>query len=366
MASRQHTYSPERVSAPGESLRKALTAMELSQTDFAVKLGKTDKFVSELINGKAPITPETAIHLERVLGTPATYWNNRERAYREWLARQKATEELAAQAEWATCFPVSPMAKYGWIERRPRGPELVSELLEFFGIATPQEWTKVWGGTRLPSVAFRQSKSYDVDQFALSAWLRYGEVHAQKMGCAEYDKDVFRQSLVEARRLTTEEPEVFQPALIDLCLRAGVALVFTPDLPKTRVHAAARWVSPRRALIQLGLRYKTDDHLWFSFFHEAAHILRHGKKLEFLETNGLSDEAEIEADNLAADMLVPTGAYRGFAAAGSFSKAGIRAFAESVGVAPGIVVGRLQHDRRLPYTHCNDLKRHFEWAERAN
>lgn len=132
------------------------------------------------------------------------------------------------------------------------------------------------------------------------------------------------------------------------------------------MHAAARWLSPRRALIQLGLRYKTDDQLWFSFFHEAAHILRHGKKLEFLETNGLSDEAEVEANNVAADMLVPASAYRDFAETGSFSKAGIRSFAESVGVAPGIVVGRLQHDGRLPYTHCNDLKRHLEWAERAN
>ncbi|MDO9107932.1 MAG: helix-turn-helix domain-containing protein [Coriobacteriia bacterium] len=366
MVNRQNIYSPERVSAPGESLRKALAAVELSQTDFAEKLGKTDKFVSELINGKAPITPETAIHLERVLGMPASYWNNRERTYREWLARQKAMEELAAQTEWATCFPVGQMAKYEWIERRSRGPELVAELLEFFGIATPREWTKVWGGARLPAVAFRQSKSYDVDQFALSAWLRYGEVQAQRMACAEYDKDIFRRSLVEARHLTIEEPEVFQPALIELCCKAGVALVFAPDLPKTRVHAAARWISPRRALVQLGLRYKTDDHLWFSFFHEAAHILRHGKKLEFLETNGLSDEAEVEANNVAADMLVPPGAYRDFVAAGGFNKTGIRSFAESIGVAPGIVVGRLQHDGRLPYTHCNDLKRHFEWVQRPN
>lgn len=366
MGNRQNIYSPERVSAPGESLRKALAAVGLSQIDFAAKLGKTEKYVSELINGKAPITPETAIHLERVLGAPASYWNNRERIYREWLARQKATEELATQTEWAASFPVGQMAKYKWIARRPRGPEMVVELLEYFGIATPREWTTVWGGARLPAVAFRRSKAYKVDQFALSAWLRYGEIQAQKMACAEYNRDMFKRSLGQARRLTIEQPEIFQPALVNLCCTAGVALVFTPDLPKTRVHAAARWVSPRRALIQLSLRYKTDDHLWFSFFHEAAHILHHGKKLEFLETNGLSDEAEDEANDIAADMLVPPGAYWSFVAAGTFSKAGIRSFAESVGVAPGIVVGRLQHDKRLPYTHCNDLKRHFEWAERSS
>jgi len=365
MANRK-AYSPDRVSAPGTALRRALEALHLTQTEFAAKLGKTEKYVSELINGKAPITPETAIHLERVLGTPATYWNNRESTYREWLARQKEAEGLASQAEWATCFPIAKMVNLGWIQRRPKGSELVAELLDFFGIATPREWEAVWGGNRLPAVAFRQSKSYDVDQHALSAWLRYGEVGGQAIDCVDYDKQLFREALVEARDLTTQDPAVFQNALIDLCRRSGVALVFTPDLPKTRVHAAVRWTSPKRALIQLGLRYKTDDHLWFSFFHEAAHILHHGKKLVFIETNGLSDDAEIEADRIAADMLIPKSEYSEFVAVGSFSKARIRAFAKGVGVAPGIVVGRLQHDGRLPFTHFNDLKQHFEWAKQSN
>jgi len=365
MASSANTYSPDRVSPPGASLKRTLSALEMTQTELATKLGKTDKYVSELINGKAFISPEVAIHLERVLGTPASYWNNRENTYREWLARQKVAEELSAQTEWAGRFPLKPMTKLGWIDRKSKGADLVGELLEFFGIATPREWDALWG-LKLPAVAFRQSKSYDVDKYALSAWLRYGEIEAQRIDCAEFDKNLFVASLQAARSLTVEDPEVFQGALVKLCCDAGVALVFTPDLPKTRVHAAVRWVSPKKALIQLGLRYKTDDHLWFSFFHEAAHILRHGKKLVFLETNGLLDTAETEADRVAAEILVPRIQYEAFAAREVFSKAGIRAFAEEMGIAPGIVVGRLQHDGKLPFTHCNELKQRLEWADSAN
>ena len=364
MASSANTYSPDRVSPPGASLKRALMALDMSQTELAAKLGKTDKYVSELINGKAFISPEVAIHLERVLGTPASYWNNRENTYREWLARQKAAEELSAQTEWAARFPLRPMMGFGWIDRRAKGADRVAALLEFFGIATPREWDAIWGG-KLPQVAFRQSKSYDVDQYALSAWLRFGELEAQRIDCEDFDRDQFLKALHSARSLTIEDPEVFQGALVQLCSDAGVALVFTPDLPKTRVHAAVRWASPKKALIQLGLRCKTDDHLWFSFFHEAAHILRHGKKLVFLE-NGLSDAAETEADRVAAEILVPRAQYEAFVASGVFSKAGIRSFAEGIGIAPGIVVGRLQHDGKLPFTHCNELKRHLEWAEAAN
>jgi len=61
-----------------------------------------------------------------------------------------------------------------------------------------------------------------------------------------------------------------------------VAIVFVPELPKLRVSDATRWLASNKALIQLSLRYKTDDHLWFTFFHDAGHILLHGKREMFL------------------------------------------------------------------------------------
>jgi len=209
-------------------------------------LGKTEKFVSELMNGKAPITPETAIHLERVLGSPASYWNSRESAYREWLARQSEAQELGAQVEWAANFPLTQMVELGWLAQ-PRDPsEKAGALLDYFGIATPKEWHAVWGDA-LPQVAFRQSTSYEVDRYALSAWLRRGEAAAQEMKCSPFDRQAFEAALVQARALTTEAPAVFQPELTAACCATGVALVFTPDLPRTRVSAAVRWIKIGRA-----------------------------------------------------------------------------------------------------------------------
>src|SRR5699024_6913838 len=121
---------------------------------------------------------------------------------------------------------------------------------------------------------------------------------------APFDAAQFRQVLADARALTREKPDVFQPQLVTACAQAGVAVVFVPELEKSRASGCTRWLGDK-AIIQLSLRYKTNDHLWFTFFHEAGHILKHGKKAVFLEGNGLCDEKEEEANAFAANLLIP-------------------------------------------------------------
>jgi Zn-dependent peptidase ImmA (M78 family) len=114
-------------------------------------------------------------------------------------------------------------------------------------------------------------------------------------------------------------------------------------------------------MLLVNLRHKTDDQLWFSFFHEAGHILKHGKRDGFIE-DGNQNEKEDEASRFAADFLIPSAEYRRFTNRSVYySKAEIVEFSERLNIAPGIVVGRLQHDGKLPKQNCNDLKRTFKW-----
>jgi Zn-dependent peptidase ImmA (M78 family) len=150
-----------------------------------------------------------------------------------------------------------------------------------------------------------------------------------------------------------------------LCAEAGVEAVFVPELPRTGICGATRWLAPTKALIQLSLRYKTDDQFWFTFFHEAGHILLHRKKEVFLEQDGEAGaEEEEEAHTFARDLLIPLTDWRRFVSSGQYeASVDIAAFAEAVGVAPGIVVGRLQHDGLIPFSRCNELKRRLAWAK---
>jgi Zn-dependent peptidase ImmA (M78 family) len=160
---------------------------------------------------------------------------------------------------------------------------------------------------------------------------------------------------------------VFQPALERYCASVGVAVVFVPQLPKAHVSGATRWLTPGKALIQLSLCYKTDDQLWFSFFHEAGHILLHGKRDLFIEDQGMNGEKEDQVDKFTADTLIPPVQLSKFLETWTPNvyppTSRIVDFAGYVGVAPGIVVGRLQHDGRIPFSHYNHLKRRLVWID---
>jgi HTH-type transcriptional regulator/antitoxin HigA len=360
MATRKgYSYRPDYAVLPGDSLAEALESVSMTQKELAGRMGRPLKTINEIVKGKAAITAETALQLERVLGTPAGFWLNLERNYREALARQAETERLKQGLAWITHFPTRAMQKAGWL-KASGGVEQLQELLNFFGIASPDQWNGLWGEAK---VAYRESAAFTSDAGAVAAWLRRGELSAQGIACQPYNEEKFRKALHAARGLTGAPPDTFQSELRGLCADAGVAVVLVRELPKVRVSGATRWMSPTKALIQLSLRYKTDDQLWFSFFHEAGHVLLHGKRAVFIE-DGTSpkDAKEAEADVFAADVLIPRDEFERIRAAHPLSEARVRNFAAEIGVAPGIIVGRLQHDGLLPFNQLNHLKRRFEWV----
>lgn len=358
----QNTYVPDVVSPPGETLQELLEERGMTQAELAQRMGRPKKTINEIVQGKAEITPETALQLERVLGVPASFWNERERYYRDYLAREVEEQRLLTYTDWLDTFPYRAMIKQGWIEPFPQPALQVHALLQFFGVVSPKQWQEVWDQ---PQAMFRKSPAFQSDPGAVSAWLRQGERQAQQIATAPFDEAAFRSTLANMRMLTVEPPELFLPRLERDCAACGVVVVFVPELPRTRVCGATRWLTPSRALMQLSWRYKTDDQLWFTFFHEAGHILLHGKRQMFLEEdNTVPQQEEDEANRFAADLLIPPMAWNIFTQTRDYrSKAAIQAFAAEVGIAPGIVVGRLQHAGLIPYANCNDLKRRLEWMD---
>ena len=364
MSSPSHNqYLPDFVTPPGETLQETLEAIGMSQVELAERTGRPTKTISEIINSKTAITTETALQFEKVLGVPARFWTNLERNYQEWQAREKERQALEPDLPWLDQFPLRAMARQGWIELFDDPIQQLIELLRFFGIASPAHWKPLYAGG---NIVYRQSPAFTADPGVFSSWLRKGEIDAQRLDCASFDPARFHAALVEIRRMTTKSPVEFVPALQQLCADAGVAVIFVHELPRLRTSGATRWMSPEKALIQLSLLYKMADQLWFTFFHEAGHILLHGKKDIFLEGENGKYEKEQQANRFAGDLLIPPADYRQFhARTGHFSEVEVKAFAKEIGIAPGIVVGRLQHDKRLEINHLNGLKQRLIWAEDA-
>jgi len=357
-------YKPEEISPPGATLADLLEERDVSQASLAKRMGRPKKTVNEIIRGVAAITPETALQLEKVFGMPARFWLNRERQYREFLAKREDEKSLAGMTEWAKQFPISQMVKWGWIVKEKTPVGLTRELLEFFSVTSPQAHEDIWDSAQ---VAFRRSKAGRTDFFALTAWLRKGEIEGESVSCNTFDRTAFRAALPELRKLTLAEPQVFQFRMQEICAKCGVAVVFVPELPKIGAWGATRWMSPNKALIQLSLRNKYEDFMWFAFFHECGHVLLHKKKKLFVDFDNstvdeLDEDAEQEANDFAADTLIPPVQYRSFRDNGVYTAASIRKFAADLGITPGIVVGRLQHDGFVPWSKFNRLKQKLIWT----
>lgn len=356
-------YRPDYAVAPGEVLEYELELRQMSKAELAKRTGLTEKHINAIVKakGKSVITPETAIKLERALDMPVAYWLNLEAQYQETQARLAEAAQLESDLDWLKKVPVVSMVKLGWLTQHKDKRDQLVDVLRFFGIASVDRWDDLWSK---PTVAYRQHSKKEICAEAVSAWLRQGELQAIRIQCEPYEKATFRRALDQVRDLTAQvDPAQFVPEMQSLCAVAGVAVVFVPELPKTGVSGATRWVNSDKAIIQLSLRYKTNDHLWFTFFHEAGHILLHGKKALFIEgRNGMDEQKEQEANRFAEQVLIPKSALTAFAARRLLSKAAIVEFARNINLAPGVVVGQLQHKRLLPRTHCNDLKVRYQWS----
>lgn len=359
----QEPFAPDYIVAPGDTILDLLEEREMTQSDLARRLGVSAKHVNQIVKGSAPISPDVALGLDKVLGGSVSFWTTREALYQARMAAQAETQELENQVGWAQQFPIKELKDRNVIPKQANGAQLVAHLLRFLGIAHPRHWVD-------PSVAYRKTRAFESDSYALSAWLRLGEIEASRTECAAYDHDRFLDALDEIRPLTRLDPEQWEPDVKRLCAAAGVAVVIVPHFAKARANGATRWVSPSKAVIQLSLRYKWEDIFWFSFFHEAGHVVLHRKKQLFVEPPKPKDGLETadpeivrleqEANRFAARTLIPPRYERRLR---HLMLADIPAFADQLGIAPAIVVGRMQHDQLLHYSQGREHRRQFEFVE---
>jgi HTH-type transcriptional regulator / antitoxin HigA len=358
-----NTFSPDWVSPPGDTIADLMEERGWHQTELAVRLGYTNKHVSQLMNGKAPVTEDTALRLERVLGGGVAFWLAREAQFRAQRARLAAADRFFQWTGWLDKIPVKELMQAGAIPKQRMDSKgkstLVEVLLRFFGVASPDEWERHYARME---VSFHRTRAEQSDIGAISAWLRLGEIKAERLASPRYDRSRFEDALKEIRTLTVQPPEEFEPRLHELCRKSGVTLVLVPAIPRAYVSGVARWLSPQRPLIQLSLYGKTNDRFWFAFFHEAAHVLLHGKKSVFLDDydhNLIDSKEEREANSWTGSFLIPSAGAADLALLKN--KAAVKDFALSIGLHPGIVVGRLQHDALIPHSWMNDLKVSFRF-----
>ncbi len=349
---------------PGETIKEQLSIREMSQIEFSERMGYSSKHISQLINGKVPLSHQTALKLESVFGIPARFWNNLEALYQEDLARIEQEFELEREKQIVSLIPYPDMAKKGWVKKTRKPHEKVSELRKFFEVASLSHLTSI---SKMATV-FRKVDHGKASEYALIAWIQKGILTARSVETATFSRRKLSSIIPKLRHLINENPDVFQEDLFSELASCGVALVFLPHLKGTYAHGATIWPTKHKAIVIVSLRGKSADKFWFSFFHEIGHLLLHSKDDLFIhyDENELRDSIEQEADEYASNLLIPENAYDSFVSNEDFSAHAVISFAKNVSIPVGIVVGRLQHDRHISFKELNHLKIKYVWEEEQN
>ncbi|MCX6970767.1 MAG: helix-turn-helix domain-containing protein [Verrucomicrobia bacterium] len=360
-AIRKFRFDPDYAVPPGATLEETMEALGMTQRDLADRTGLTVQTLNRIFKGEQPISYETANKLELVTGTPAALWNNLEAQYREQLSKIDQARQMADNIIWLKSIPVKELSERKVIPAETDKGLVVREVLRFYGVSSVESWHTVWDE---PAAAARRSPFLKSSPGPTSAWLRLGQLEAREIECAPYDKKRFSENLRLIRALTTKHPKEFVPEMRRLCAEAGVALALVPEIKGAPWSGAAEWITPTKAMILVNLRGRSEDKFWFSFFHEAGHILHDSKKETFIDDGkSYRDKPEEKrADDFAADILIPdihNPAIKAVRSAGDLQKIAAR-----LGICPGIVVGRHQYLTQK-WTNFNGLKTKFVWVKES-
>ena len=356
-------FQPDWFSRPGDTLADMMRDRDLDPDALAGRLGCDRTTVRGLLTGALAINVPMAEALSVAVGGTPGFWRRRQEGFEISLSRVAASIPPDRAGKWVSALPVAEMATSGWIPQPSGRDASLRVMLAYFGVNGPDDWDRRYADFS-KDLVFRTSQSFESKIGPLTAWLRQAEIEAGNIRCELWSQQALADRLQAMRNLVTvKSPTIFLPRLRALCAEAGVALVALRTPSGCRASGAARFLAPKRPMVVLSFRHLSDDHHWFTFFHEIAHLLLHGDGGTFVDLDDTENGGrEAEANSFAADLLVPPARREEMLSLGANANAIIR-FAVQIGVSPGVVVGQMQNAGVLSQRQMQGLRRRYRIAE---
>ncbi|WP_303826116.1 HigA family addiction module antitoxin [Ruminococcus flavefaciens] len=343
---------------PGYYISEIIEEMELTQEEFSKRLGVTPKHLSEIVNGKAKVTPEIAQKLSIVLDSSVEMWLNLQMKYDIKITEIKIQKERDEQIRIFKELDYQFFVKNGFIDSVKDTYERAKQICSFLKIAD-------LAVLKRPDLAanFRSSSDSRSEKNIINAnaWLEVATKIGKERTVGEYDAQKLKSYLPEIRRMTVQDPSQFSPRLNEIFAECGVAFVLLPKMKNAKINGVVKWLTNSKALVAMNDRMSYADTFWFSLFHEIEHVFQHKTKQVMISCNEddmyeINKQYEDEADAFSQNYLIDPDDYAAFVSRAYFSKESVTNFAKHIGIHPGIVVGRLQKDTLIGYNVMNDLK----------
>ena len=346
---------------PGYYVAEIIEDMGISQAEFATRMGTTAKTLSKLVNGQINLSNDLAKKIAIMLGTSPEVWLNLQSAYDQQLITIEMTKDFDTHADIARMIDYSYFVKVAKLPSTRSMREKVENLCKFLMISNLQILTQ-------PDflVNFRTGISNVEEKNLVNAraWIQTAINFSRTIPTSQFDADKLKNALPELRSMTVKAPSEFLPRMREIFSECGVAFVLLPNLKNSGINGAVKWVNKDRVVLAMNNRGLDADKFWFSLFHEVKHILQQKLKKVFVSTSitelmELDNDLEREANEFAAEYLIPKRYFKRISPSKYTTDEEIIAFAKTIGIHPGIVAGRMQHEKIIPPTRCVRLKEKY-------
>lgn len=350
---------------PGYYVKEYLNYQGMKQSELAERLNISEKTVSYLVNGQMNVDNDMADKLALVLGTSPILWkdlNNKYLETKDKIDKEKQLEEeklILQQMDYAF------WSRNGLVKQTSKLSEKVDELKKFLRISSLEVLEKsdflVQYKTSIGEVKTKNTIN-------ANAWVQTALNLGNLQKVDSINLSYLKAQLSVIRSMTMENPENFIPKLEGIFKHAGVAFVIIPNLKNCGINGAVKWLGNDKVLLAINDRRKSADLFWFALFHEIKHIFQQ-KKGHIIVTSekGLELDSplnmqllEKDADNFAQNYLIDQDEYDKFVAKQDFSYHTVETFANKIAIQPGIVIGRLQRDKYVPFDHLNSDKQRYK------
>lgn len=347
-------------SKPGDAICALMHRRGVKADDIAIHLDGGVSELRGLLEGHSRIDARSSEVLSHCLGGSTKFWLKRQENFEQALER--AVESAAEHAnEWLDTVPLPRSRGRRSATDKSMREELRRRML-FYSVPTLASWEQRYGRI-CTDTHFRRSMSFVPLDSAVLLWLRRGELEAELVQTRSWSPQTLEESLDRIRQLTKiNHPSRFLPKLRSICAEAGVAVVTVRTPKGCHASGATRLVSADKAMILLSFRHRSDDQFWFTVFHEIGHLLLHGADTFVDSDETPADELEQQANDFARQCLIPPEREEEFLRLKAVRNSIIR-FSVSVGIAPGLTVGQMQHRQMIEHSQMNFLKRRWKWEE---
>lgn len=288
---------------PGYYVEDCFNDLNISQLEFAQRMGTSPKTLSLLINGQISVSNDLAKKLSQALGTSTQLWLNLQASYDEKMIEIEKAKDYYNQKKTAYMIDYSYFVDNCGLSSTDDIKDKIANLCGYLNVADLRIFLKE---DFLVSYKVTTEELKPVNILNNRVWLQVAINFSRKLDLKPYDNVLLKSSIDEFKEMKNKSPKECIDGIKDIFESCGVAFILLPHLKNSTVNGAVKWINNEKVILAMEESLLDSEDFWFILFHEIKHVLQQKIKTVFMNScDGYSQNQkfEQEADAFARKML---------------------------------------------------------------